>query len=63
MRMVEVTIVHDGGSDIIKDFAFIEESDAFSEAHPDVRVWYGDPEDDDSQFDLYTNASITEVSP
>lgn len=61
--MVEVTIVYESGSEIVSDFEFIEEVTAYSETHPDIRVWYGDPEDDDSAFDMYPNASITEVSP
>lgn len=69
------TIVYSGGSEVVEDFEFIEERMDAADPYPDmmngdhaplvpvVRVWYADPEDDDSRYVDYDYGTITEVRP
>lgn len=60
---MEVTIIHDGGTEVVTDFHHIEEVNLLEGSHPDIKVWLTDPDREDSRYNLYTNASVTEVKP
>lgn len=60
------TIVHDGGSEVVSGFTFIEELH-YEYGDPyvpkTIRVWYSDPADNDDDYVDYEDADVTEVSP
>jgi len=59
--MVEATISHDGGETTVEEFTQIKETEPWEDATPDIKVYYGDPQRDDSTYELYSNARIVEV--
>lgn len=61
--MVEATIVHRGGSEIVEDFAHIEELGPLDRVEHVIRVWYTDPEESDSDYVDYELGVVTEVNP
>lgn len=58
-----VTILAEDGTEVVTDFHFIEEYGELTAGPRVIRVWYSDPAHDDSDYEDYRNASITEVSP
>jgi len=57
---LSVMIVHEGGSEEVSGFTYIEEKDIFNGTT--LRVWYGEPFESSDYVD-YDHATITEVSP
>jgi len=61
--MTEATIVYDGGSGQVSDFHFIETVNVYNSDTEAVRVWYSDPEKDDSDYEDYPLGRVIEVTP
>lgn len=60
--MTSITIVYESGSEVVDldDVYFVEE---VGEVQKDIRIWYSDPEYDDSDYVDYELGTIVEVDP